>query len=240
MYIAICDDQAGDLSALTGLLMRWLDERDKTAMHFRRFRSGEELLEAAAAERFTLYLLDVLMPGIDGLDAAREIRKIDDTAEIVFLTSSPGFAYESYSVHALDYLLKPVSAEKLFPLLDRLALREQKPEEGLTLKVGTTLTRVLFSHLVYVEVNGKHLYFNLADGSVLEVYGSLSEYEAQLLSRSEFRHIHRSYIVNMLQLAEFSHAGARTFTGKNLPVSRLLYPQLQKDYMKLLFSQREE
>lgn len=103
-----------------------------------------------------------------------------------------------------------------------------------------TPVRVPFSQLTYVEVNGKHLYFNLADGQVREVVGSMKEYEDALLTRPEFMRIHRSYIVNMLQIEELSPAGLRTFSGRELPVSRLLYPQLQKDYMKLLFAQREE
>ena len=187
-----------------------------------------------------LVLLDVMMPGIDGMDAAREIRTFDDAADIVFLTSSPGFAYESYGVRALEYLLKPISGGLLFPVLDKLMLREQRPQDGLTLKAGATLVRVPFSRLSYVEVNGKHLYFHLADGTVREVAGSLKDYEPLLLVRPEFMRIHRSYIVNMLQIDELSPAGVHTFSGMNLPVSRLLYPQLQKDYMKLLFAQREE
>ena len=100
--------------------------------------------------------------------------------------------------------------------------------------------RVPFSRLSYVEVTGKHLYFHLADGTVREVAGSLKDYEPLLLVRPEFMRIHRSYIVNMLQIDELSPAGVHTFSGMNLPVSRLLYPQLQKDYMKLLFAEREE
>lgn len=239
MYIAVCDDQIEALEGLMKLLERWQSER-RTALRFKTFRSAAELLDTAERERFTLYLLDVMMPGTDGLAAAREIRGFDDAADIVFLTSSPGFAYESYGVRALDYLLKPIRAEKLFPILDRLSLREQKPREGLTLKCGATLVRVPFSQLTYVEVMGKHLYFNLVDGSAREVYGALKEYEPVLLSRPEFMRVHRSYIVNMLQAAELSPSSIRTFSGKDIPVSRLMYPQLQKDYMKLLFNLREE
>ena len=239
MYLAVCDDRTEELDGLIGLLQRWQKERQVT-LRYQTFCSAAELLDAARKERFTLYLLDVMMPGTDGLAAARELRSFDEAAEIVFLTSSREFAYESYGVRAMDYLLKPVRAEILFPILDRLALREQRPQEGLTLKCGSTLIRVLFSQLTYVEVNGKHLYFNLTDGSVLEVYGTLKEYEPLLLGRPEFMQVHRSYIVNMLQAAELSPSGIRTFCGKNLPVSRLLYPQLQKDYMKLLFTRREE
>lgn len=238
MYLAVCDDQANELDILKSLLDRWQSER-RTVLRYKTFRSAAELLDTAGRESFTLYLLDVMMPGTDGLAAAREIRSFDDAADIVFLTASPEFAYESYGVRALDYLLKPIRAEKLFPILDRLSLREQKPQEGLTLKCGASLIRVPFSHLAYVEVSGKRLYFNLTDGSVREVFGTLKEYGPLLLDRPEFAQVHRSYIVNMLQAAELSPAGIRTFSGKELPVSRLLYPQVQKDYLKLLFAERE-
>ena len=198
------------------------------------------MLDVAHKEAFTLYLLDVMMPGISGMEAAREIRTFDAAAEIVFLTSSPGFAYESYGVKAMEYLLKPISSKLLYPILDRLDVREQRPQESLTLKSGGTLIRVPFSQLAFVEVNGKHLYFNLTDGQVREVSGSMKEYEAQLLARPEFARIHRSYIVNLLQVEELGAKGVITFSGKNLPVSRLLLPQLQKDYMQLLFTLRED
>lgn len=239
MYIAICDDQTEILESLTRLLQLWQEER-KTTLRFKTFRNAAELLDAAKKESFTLYLMDVMMPGTNGMAAAREIRSFDDTADIVFLTTSPGFAYESYGVKALDYLLKPISAKLLFPVLDRISLREQKPQEGLVLKTGTTLIRIPFSQLVYVEVNNKHLYFNLTDGQVREIAGTLKDYEELLLSHTGFMRTHRSYIVNMLQVEELSPAGIRTFSGKNLPVSRLLYPQLQKDYMDLLFMERRE
>ena len=239
MYLAVCDDQDKELETLAALLDTWQRER-KTPLRWRSFRSAGQLLEAARRERFTLYLLDVIMPGMDGMEAAQEIRSFDAAADIVFLTSSPGFAYESYSVRALEYLLKPITPRLLFPLLDRLALREQRPQEGLTLKTGSMLVRVPFSQLAYVEVNGKHLYFNLTDGQVREVAAPMREYEGQLLQRPEFMRIHRSYIVNMLQIEELSSTGVHTFSGKDLPVSRLLYPQLQKDYMQLLFAERGE
>lgn len=239
MYIAICDDQQAELDILTELIRKWQASHN-IRLPYKIFRSAAELLDAAEKEKFTLYLLDVMMPGTDGIDAAREIRLFDETAAIIFLTASPGFAYESYSVHAMDYLLKPIRGEMLFPLLDRLFLQEQKPEEGITLKCGVTLTRILFSALTYVEVIGKHLYFNMTDGSAYEVHGSLKEYAPILLGRSEFVQIHRSYILNMYQAASISANGVRTFSGKKLPISRTYYPKVQKEYMRLLFEKEEE
>ena len=234
IYIAVCDDEPREREALASLLDCWRKSRG-TALRYRTFPGAAGLLDAARRERFTLYLLDVLMPGLDGMDAARELRGLDDAAALVFLTSTPDFAYRSYGVKALDYLLKPVRAETLFPILDRLSLEERRPQEGLTVKCGPTLVRIPFSQLVYVEVNRKRLYFNLADRQVRETSGALSDYEPLLLARPEFMRVHRSYIVNMLQAEELSPAGIRTFSGQSLPVSRLLYPQVQKDYLALLF-----
>lgn len=237
MYLAVCDDKKEELDTVLSLLDQWQAQHD-VPLRRKAFQSGMELMEAARQERFTLYLLDVMMPGMDGLECAREIRRFDDTAEIVFLSTSSGFAYESYGVRALNYLLKPVRQEKLFAVLDQLFLREQKPLESLTLKTGTTIIRLPYSHISYVEVIGKHVYFHQTDGDVREMVGSLKEYETLLLSRSEFMRVHRSYIVNMLQVEELSSSQIRTFSDKTIPVSRLLYPQLQKDYMALLFEQR--
>ena len=239
MYIAVCDDQSEVLEAVSDLLRLW-QENHQTPMRWKTFRCATELLNAAEKEHFTLYLLDVMMPGMNGLAAAREIRSFDAAADIVFLSTSSGFAYESYGVHALDYMLKPVRSEILFPVLDRISLREQKPEEGLTLKCGMTLVRVPFSELAYVEVISKHLYFNLTDGEQFETTGSLHDYEDLLLMRPEFMRVGRSYIVNILQIRKLSPAGIITFSGENIPIPRRLYPQLQKDYMKLLFTRRKE
>ena len=180
MYIAVCDDQIEELEKLTALLQAWQSDR-RSDVRFQTFRSGGQLLDAARAERFTLYLLDVLMPGMTGMDAAREIRSFDAAADIIFLTTSPGFAYESYGVRAAEYLLKPINAKLLYPVLDKLYLREQKPQDGLTVKSNGMLVRLPFSQLSYVEVNGKHLFFNMADGTVYEVAASMREYEGALL-----------------------------------------------------------
>ena len=231
MYLAVCEDDKNDLDTVCSLLDAWAAERD-AAVRRKVFRSAAELLESARQERFTFYLLDVMMPGIDCMEAAREIRCFDDAAEIVFLSSSPGFAYESYGVRALNYLLKPVEREKLFALLDRLCLQEQINSDALTLKTtSAAIVRVPFSQISYVEVIRKHVYFHLADGTEQEVAGTLTDFEAVLLSRPDFMRVHRSYIVNMLQVEQLSSAELRTLRGTCLPVSRTLRKEVASRWL---------
>lgn len=187
---------------------------------------------------YDILFLDILMTGINGMQAAYEIRSYDTEVKIVFLTSSPEFAVESYAVKAYDYILKPVSREKLFSVLDAVRVEEQKPLEALTVKTQSGAIRILFSRLAFVEVINKRLYFNLADGSVREVVSSLVGVEDQLLSRPEFVKVHRSYIVNLWQVSELGSKEFITHAGKTVPISRLLYGKVREAYMKHLFLEK--
>ena len=236
MYLAVCEDKKEDLAAVSSLLDAWGTEH--VAVRRKAFQNAVELLEAARRERFTFYLLDVMMPGMNGIEAAQEIRGFDNAAEIVFLSSSPGFAYESYGVRALNYLLKPARREELFPLLNRLRLQEQKNTEALTLKTNASFVRVPYTGISCVEVIRKQVCFHLADGTEHKVTGTLKDFETGLLERPEFMRVHRSYIVNMLQVRRLSYGGLLTFRGETLPVPRAAYPQLQRSYTALLFQGR--
>ena len=87
MYIAVCDDQAEELDIVMELLRQWQAER-RCAVRCRAFRSAAELLDAARTEHFTLYLLDVIMPVVDGMAAARELRGFDASVRSTVLPGS--------------------------------------------------------------------------------------------------------------------------------------------------------
>jgi DNA-binding LytR/AlgR family response regulator len=172
------------------------------AFKYDAFSNAIELLEAMKRNAYHILLLDVLMPGLNGIEAAHEIRSFDEEIKIIFLTSSKEFAVESYAVDAHYYMLKPGTAQKLFPILDKIFLEERRGEAALQIKTASGFTRIPYGKIEFLEVFSKKLRFHLADGDVKEIYGTLSDFEDDLLNREEFIKVHRSFISTWLT---FSH-----------------------------------
>ena len=234
LYIAVCDDDARVRRQMAEILEQY-SAANRLPLRRQMFDNAEDMLRAARTERFTHYFLDVMMPCMDGMTAAQEIRSFDADAKLIFLTSFSEYAYQSYRVRAYDYLLKPVQAQTLTELLDRLRAEEEAAEACIGVQCGRSIFRIPYARLAYLEVNQKKLFFNLTDGQVRTVPGTIAGFEAELLARPDFVKIHRSYIVNLNQISELSPEGCILFSGRNLPVSRLLYPQVRRAYMAHLF-----
>ena len=122
--IAFCDDDMEVLHQMNELLDRYRVERNED-ITYAAFQSPFELLtEIEKGIRPDILFLDVVMPGQNGMDVAKEIRQYDTNMKIIFLTSSPEFAVESYSVGAYFYQLKPIWEESFFRLMDAVLGRK--------------------------------------------------------------------------------------------------------------------
>lgn len=238
MHIAICDDNIDELSRIATLLEDYRREQDGSVT-YETFTSALELMETMRTRRFDLLLLDILMPGITGMDAAKEIRRSDNEIPIIFLTSSREFAVESYRVDARDYILKPARKEEIFPSISKQLAKYKEEDSYLTLKTGSGIVKLPFSQIVYVEVINRSVQFILSNGEVKKAYGYLTDYESDLLSDPYFFKPHRSYMVNLRQVNELSKDGFTTKTGKTVPVSRDAYSKAKAAYMKYLLSPKE-
>ncbi len=239
MHIALCDDSQAELSRLTSLLEEYRLKRDGS-LTYDIFHNATDLLETMPVHHFDLLLLDILMPGITGMDAAREIRQANCTIPIIFLTSSREYAVESYRVGAADYLLKPLDADTLFPVLDRLLADFKSSAPYIPLKTSTGIVRLLFSQIVFVEVQNHLVTFNLADETTYTASGRLGDYEKELLASGSFFKPHRSYLVNLRQVTGLNKNGFSTNTGKVVPVSRDVFSKAKSAYMNYLLNGRLE
>ena len=138
MYIAVCDDQPQALKQVKALIDEYALAHG-VSLRVSCFDHADAMLKAAESERFTHYILDVMMPCMDGIAAAQEIRSTDPEAVFVFLTSFEEYAYQSYSVKAYDYLLKPLDPDRFFTLLNQLLAQEHQAGAYLCLRSGHSI-----------------------------------------------------------------------------------------------------
>lgn len=239
LKIAICDDESTELQLISSLLQDYQQDR-KAGFSFHSFSNAMDLLERMKSENYDLLILDVLMPMFNGIQAAHEIRTFDEGIKIIFLTSSPEFAVQSYSVHAYHYLLKPIKKDSFYSLLDNIISDNKLHDEYITVRSRQGIIRISVSKLSFVEVMRKTLFFNMSDGTVYEISATLSEYEPLILQHPQFLRIHRSFIVNLWHMRELDSQGFITINDKYVPVSRRMHLQVKEAYMKSLFSQTEQ
>lgn len=129
MYqIALCDDETTEFHTMEQMLRSYLGHSAKNALSVRPFESAEALLLAIEQESYApdLIFLDIYMPTLSGLEAAKKLEELDLPCLIIFLTSSKDHALEAFDLNVFHYLVKPVSEEALFSTLDRALARLRK------------------------------------------------------------------------------------------------------------------
>ncbi len=238
MKIAICDDNISDLSNLVSLIEDYQAlQSDKTSIKYTAFNSAIDLVYSMeSGEQYDLVLLDILIPFLNGMDAAKEIRQFNKDVKIIFMTSSPEFAVDSYAVGAYYYALKPIWKEKLFILLDRV-ISENEIQFGasLLIKSKAGIIRIYINRLEYAEIIGRTILYHLTDGSVIEAIGSMKELEKILISNPVFIKSHRSYIINMEHIIEISQREVKMQSDSFLPLAKSNYSTVKSAYIKFAF-----
>lgn len=235
--IAFCDDDMEVLHQMNELLDRYRVERNED-ITYATFQSPFELLtEIEKGIRPDILFLDVVMPGQNGMDVAKEIRQYDTNMKIIFLTSSPEFAVESYSVGAYFYQLKPIWEESFFRLMDAvLAECEKKKKNSLILRSKDGITRIDLQQLEYCEVLGRKLLFHLENGAVLESAGSLDDLAGQLMQYSNFFRPHRSFLVNMEYIQNISSRSIKMVNDAEIPIPHGKCSEIKNTYMEYAFN----
>lgn len=235
--IAFCDDDMEVLHQMNELLDRYRVERNED-ITYAAFQSPFELLtEIEKGIRPDILFLDVVMPGQNGMDVAKEIRQYDTNMKIIFLTSSPEFAVESYSVGAYFYQLKPIWEESFFRLMDAVLVEcEKKKKNSLILRSKDGITRIDLQQLEYCEVLGRKLLFHLENGAVLESAGSLDDLAGQLMQYSNFFRPHRSFLVNMEYIQNISSRSIKMVNNAEIPIPHGKCSEIKNTYMEYAFN----
>ena len=222
--IVICDDCPADSSYVSAFVREWA-ELNGHEIEMTLFDSAEKFLSFyEEGGRSDLLLLDIEMPGMDGVTLARKLRKYNETMQIVFVTGYSDYISEGYDVSALHYLMKPVKKEMLQEVLSRAADRIQKNERMLTLEVSGELVRVPVHEISYLDVSQN--YVTVHAKKEYTVKRALAEFDKELDER--FFRAGRACIINLTMVQRVTKTEVYLTGGIAVPLPRGMDKQISQ------------
>lgn len=240
MYlIALCDDEPEELEKAEKLLSDYEKKYFGSEFEIQCFKSVEELLYMVKEENYIpdLIFMDIYMPDKKsnsyplGMEAAKKLRNMNYRGKLVFLTSSKEHALEAFDVDALQYIVKPVSEQKLFSLLNSL-LKDIKEERKkyILLRIEGKLVRVSLCDIVYCEAQGKTQCLYLIDGTQCILRMTMTEFYEQLSQYQEFVRLGVAFVVNLGYIVSLSAKELCMDNGKKIYPPRGTYKSLREQY----------
>lgn len=237
--IAIIDDDINELQHTKKMVLDYTQKRTDYKFLVQCFQSSYELLESVDLHGgFNIYILDIMMPVLDGIEVGKMLRQKDSSAIILYLTYSQMYAYSSYRVKARNYLLKPITEEELSFALDEImdSLRAEDSKRFL-LRNRKEIRPIPFASLLYVEYYNHRIRCYLIDGTVAESSQfrvSFADATAPLTSDRRFVKISSSHLVNMQHVTTISKNMFVLVDGTCLNITRTYANAQQKFFDYLL------
>lgn len=216
--VAICDDEEVFIKKLRECLNKYIEETGKE-ISIVEFKDGNELLKNYKMD-LDLIFLDIKMEKLDGLKTAEEIRKIDSTVGIIFLTSLPQYVWKGYEYGAVNYLLKPIKYGRLKMELDRFfKMYKGKEEPYITFSNDSGKYKVLYKDIKYVETYNRNVMIHFENQEQI-VYMNMKKIAELLEKEPQFCRSHASYIINLAFVKSIEGLDAILTTGEKIPISQ--------------------
>lgn len=238
--IALCDDNAEDIEVIRSLADRFSAKHAEFPIRLNAFTLTAKLLEhIESIGGFDLYILDVMMPEMSGIQLAELIRSRGDHAEIVFLTVSRDYAVDAFSVHACGYLLKSVCKDRFNETVLRAVQKlAREKNEVLTVKTKDGLRRIQLHKMVMIESFNHTREITMMDGTVLETSATLSELFEQLGCHENFYMPHRAYIANLDNSVGIVRYDLLMLGNRRIPIPKNQFAAVQKVVENYFFKRK--
>lgn len=239
LKIAICDDDAGELEENYAIVKRYCEDRTELDVVAQKFQHGSDLLDAIVTHgKYDIYILDIIMPDLSGIELGAQIRKKDNDSKIILLTSSSEYGVDSYSISAKDYLLKPCTEKALFSALDKVvdSMVTGKARRYL-MNVPGGVYAIPYGRLLYLEYYKHRITAHTNDGERIEsivLRPSFANLISPLIEDGRFVRISASHIINMQYVHRVTSQYFELSNGETLPLSRA-YSNARSIYFDYVF-----
>ncbi len=229
--IAICDDEQKQIEYLSGMVTAWA-RQNRHAVEIKTYSSAESFLFDYSEEKdFDILLLDIEMPGMNGVELAKTVRRENSTVQIVFITGYYEYFSDGFDVSALHYLIKPADKRKLLPILDRAVSNLNYRQKSVLLTSPDGDIKVSLADICYVESENVHVAVHTVNG-VYRSRISLAKFAEQL--DETFIKVHRSYIVGLKYVKRITRTDITMLNGDIVPISRGMYDEAHAALIKFL------
>lgn len=238
--IAVLDDDQNELSSVLKLLEEFQREHTDYSVTVMSFTEPFALLEYTHDHGgFDVYLLDIIMRNLTGIECAQKLRERGDSGEIIFLTVSHEYGIDAFGVNAVGYLLKPIQASALSERLISVFGRINYSQPPLLVKLSDGGVHALhIEKILYIESFGKKQSVYLSDGQILQTQMSLMEWRKRLEAYPSFYSPHRSYVVNFEHVTGIDAYGL-SVGGCKIPVSRTVLKTVQDRFFEYLLDKQK-
>ncbi len=229
--IGICDDDAAQRAYLAEIVADWTRKRHHLTEVKQYSDAKAFLFEYAEEKDFDILLLDIEMPEVSGIELAKTVRRENAGVQIVFVTGYYEYFSDGFDVSALHYLVKPVDAGKLLPVLDRAAENLSCRQRCVLVSTPDADRKLSLGDILYVEAQNVYVIVHTVRGDY-RTRSTLAKF-AQQLDETFFK-VHRSYVAGLKYIMKITRSGITMTNGDQIPISRGMYDQVHAALIKYL------
>lgn len=230
LKIAICDDSGVDAERVEDALDAIKDYKIEYDVFY---KAGELWNQVEKNnEKYSVYILDIEMPGMTGMELAEKIRSKDQHGLFVFLTSYPEYALQAFDYVTFSYILKPITDDKMRQVIDKIMHHLNLTKKEFSFTFNKAHFRVPCEDIIYLEKTGRKLNIHTQEK---EYVTNMATKEAwNQLDDKVFVHIHSAVIINLEYVTEIRQDTVYLKDGTQLPITRAHKQNLKDRHMNFM------
>ena len=242
MRIAICDDDEYFRSQCLETAKRYALRNKAKDITVTAFTHAEELLDAVdKSGGFDIYILDIIMPGMNGIELGKALRQKGFDETVIYLTTSDEFAVASYKVNAADYILKPAGDEEIEAAIDKAVCAVSTVKDKFILvRTKDGSIKLSFDSIVYAELIKRTAVYHLKSGRVVEsiyIRTNFSDTVKDLLTDSRFMLFGKGMLFNMHHIAGVGSETINFDNEESIAVGKKLCRDVHNAWVDFTFSE---
>lgn len=235
MKVAICDDNKYVSDEINKMLLECCSEF-KILVDVDIYDKGKNLEESIIdGKYYDLLYLDIRMEDQDGIETARNIRKLDQNVLIIYVSGYDQYIEDIFDVSALNFIHKPIKKERFKKTLWQVYEKMNNKAQYFEFAYGNKIKRIAFHEIVYFESHGRKIIVYLQNGEIESFNGKISNIESEInVKELSFIRVHQSFLVNFEYITNRTRMEITVASGDKIPISKDRQKHFLTQYTKYL------